>query len=86
MIAFPEMLIEAAEKAGIKVPESKDLENYDPKKFPHWRVFCTMQLGAAMPYWGCHWDNAKVIAEIPENKIKKVKWADIVGMGFHIST
>ncbi len=79
MLAFESMLIAAAEKAGIKVPLDTD---YDPHEYPHWRVFCTMQLGRSMPTPTAHWDNAKIIAAIPDDKIKTVNTVDILGMGY----
>lgn len=82
MIAFPEMLIPAALEAGMKVPE--DTENYDINEYPHFNVFCNMQLGQPMPNWTCHWSNAKVIASIPTNKIKEITMGDIFAMGFEI--
>jgi len=60
MLAFPEMIAPAAKEAGIKLPP--DLENFDSKAYPHWQVFCRMQLGQPMPHASAHWDNAKVIA------------------------
>jgi hypothetical protein len=80
MIAYASMLVSAAEKAGMKVPVDSD--NFVPEEFPHFHVFCLMQLGAAVPYHGCHWDNAKVIAEIPDEEIKSVTMQDILLKGF----
>lgn len=84
MIGLPEMLVEPAKRAGMKVPS--DLENYDPDAFPHWHVFCAMQLGAPCPTAGIHWENAKVIANIPENKIRNITAAQVIKLGFGIST
>ena len=80
MIAFPGMIADAAEQAGIKVPQ--DLENYDPQEFPHWTVFCNAQLGTPQPYPGVHWDNAHVIAQIPDSEILKVTLKDLEKRGF----
>lgn len=44
MLAFPGMIADAAVRAGIKVPD--DLDEYDPLKYPHWHIFCMVQLGA----------------------------------------
>ncbi|RJQ30280.1 hypothetical protein C4565_00415 [Candidatus Parcubacteria bacterium] len=79
---FPEMLVEPAKKAGMKVP--KDVDNYDQEKYPHFFVYCTMQLGTPMPFPGCHWDNAKIVASIPVDKIKKVTVFDLKEMGFAV--
>lgn len=80
MIAFPEMLVSAAEKAGMAVPD--DVENYDADKFPHWHVYTSVQLGTGLPYPAAHWDNAHVIAGIPESRIRKVTAADLIAAGF----
>ena len=79
MIAFPELLIEPAKKAGIKVPDN--VSKYDKQDFMHWHVFCTVQLGASMPNWTVHWENARVIANIPEEEINKVTYQDLLSKG-----
>jgi hypothetical protein len=88
MIAFPEMLEAAAREAGISVPE--DVEHYDSKKakeaHPHFFVFCELQLGRAMGSWTEHWDNAKIIARIPIEKLKTMKLQDFLALGLHIKT
>jgi hypothetical protein len=80
MLAFPRMLVEPAKKAGIRVPEDVD-KDYDKQKFPHWHVFCTVQLGATMPYPSVHWRNAEVIAKIPEDKIRILTLSDLQELG-----
>lgn len=79
---FAGMLVGAAEKAGIKVP--KDPEEYDKEEYPHFYVFCWMQLSQPMPYPGVHYANAEVIASIPSEKIRDVKLSEIMSMGFAI--
>jgi hypothetical protein len=81
MIAFPELLVAPAKTAGIKVPE--DVDNYNKENFPHFYIFCTLQLGARMPTPNSHWLNAKIIAEIPEAKIKFVTLENLMEMGWH---
>lgn len=81
MIAFPFMLFRPAEQAGMKTPTD---EEYDPNEFPHFHVFCSMQLGAPMPNPSSHWENAKVIAAIPSDQIKTVTPKDILALGFQI--
>ena len=83
MIAFPEMLVDSATKAGIKVPS--DVTEYDKNTYPHWYVFCTLQLGQPMPYWSVHYDNAKVIAGISDDKLKKLTLDEVVALGFNIA-
>lgn len=80
MMAFPEMIVGAAIQAGIKVPE--DLSEYDKQEYPHWNVYCMAQLGHRIPRCGCHWDNAKVIANITDDKIKLVTVQDLINLGF----
>ena len=82
MIVFPELLIGPAEEAGIKVPE--DIENYDPEIFPYWKVFCNVQLGAPLPNSLAHWNNAKIIASIPQDKIKEITYPDLLEMGLEV--
>jgi hypothetical protein len=84
MIAFPGMLVKPAEKAGMKVPDDPD--NFSPGDFVHFTVFCNMQIGASMPYPSCVWDNAEVLAAIPEDELKTMLWCDIVARGYHVST
>ena len=90
MIAFPSMLIKAAKAAGIKTPPNETKEEQDAidsmtfekEKFPYFTVYCIMQIGRRCNPMGCHWDNAKVIASIPEEKILTVTGAYILEMGF----
>jgi hypothetical protein len=82
MLVFDGMLVEPAKQAGISVPE--DLECYDPNEFPHWDVFRKVQLGAPMPDFTAHWDNAEVIAAIPEDKIREVTYDDLLERGLAV--
>lgn len=87
MIAFPEMLVEPAEQAGMKVPPhagKHDLDNYDPEEYPHFHVYLTAQLGASMPSWSSHWDNAVMIAAIPADKIKTITYEQLLDMGLQV--
>lgn len=82
MIAYPELLVGPAEEAGIKVPP--DVENYNDSQFPHWHMFCLIQLGSPMPHWTAHWENAKVISKIPEADLKKITFDDLESMGIQL--
>ncbi len=82
MLAFPGLIAPAAERAGIKLPE--DVENYNKAEYPHWFVFSQMQLGAPMPDPSAHWDNAKVVAVIPNDQITKVTPEQLEEAGFRI--
>lgn len=82
MIAFPGMLVESAKSAGMKVPENAD--DFDPKDFPHFEVFCLAQLGSSMPYSAVVWDNAKVVAENPLEKIQTITFNELYALGFQV--
>lgn len=82
MIAFPGMLIMPAEKAGMKVPI--DADDFDPKAFPHFDVFIKVQVGAPMPYWSAHWDNAKLIAKLSDEEIKIITYDQLLEKGFAV--
>lgn len=66
MIIFPRMLVPAAQKAGITMPD--DLENYEPTEYPHWHMLCLTQLQRAMRH-GEHWENAQALVQIPADKL-----------------
>ena len=74
MIAFPSMLLKAAEDAGIKVPDLSMSKNdeFDNNIYPHFAVFCNAQLCRRMSNLAQHWENAKIIAQIPDDKIKTI--------------
>ena len=82
MIAFAGMLA----PAGMKVPEGDlDEMDYDVEEYPHWHVFCIVQLGASMPSPTSHWDNAKVIAALSDEEIKQVSWDGLIRAGLSIA-
>lgn len=80
MIAFPGMIAKAAEQAGMTVPVDPD-EEFNADEFPHFHVYCNVQLGVPVT-WGNHWENAKIIAAIPVENIKKVTYTELVEKGF----
>lgn len=80
MIGFSEMLRAPATEAGIRVP--RNVERYDHKRYPHFAVFVTMQIGRPMPWPTAHFENAQLIAGIPASKIKKLTLGDILAMGY----
>ncbi len=80
MIALPIALVAPAVEAGIKVPDDPD--NYDLEEFPHFHVYCCMQLGTPMPSPSSHWTNAKVVAQVPNDRIKLVTPKDLEELGF----
>jgi hypothetical protein len=82
MIAFAQMLLAPAEKAGMKVPPST--ETYDRNEFPHFFVYASIQLGSPMPTPTSHWHNARVIAEVDEEKIKTLSFDDLKNLGIEV--
>lgn len=80
MLMLPELLIEAAQEAGMKTPE--DCNNFDFDTYPHFCIFCKVQLGIPVT-WGNHWDNAKIIAKIPQEKLQTLTYEDLLNLGFN---
>ena len=76
MIAFPDLLVRPAIDAGIKTPNDID-GDWSKDDYPHWHVFTSWQLGRAMPSPSSHWENAKTIAAIPEDRIRHVTFGDL---------
>lgn len=90
MIAFPSMLIGAAELANMKIPPNADDYHEGGIKqeklrqdFPHFYCFCVLQLGKPVRYHGEHWDNAKIIAAVPDDKIMTLKLEDFLDLGLN---
>lgn len=79
MLAFPSMLVGAAEKAGMAVPPDPD--NFVDKQYPHFAVFCNTQLARPMSDPSEHWHNAEVIASVPEDEIMRVTLLNLVKRG-----
>lgn len=77
------MLVGAADQAGMKVPP--DPEYFSSEEFPHFYVFCAVQLGRRMEP-GEHWENAKVIAAIPEEEIRSVTLEKLIDKGLTWAT
>jgi len=84
MLAFPVMLKKPAEQAGIPTPDNADLYEEYKELYPHFFIFCRMQLGAPMPYPSVHFDNAKIVASIPEQELQTITHEEIVRRGFQI--
>lgn len=79
MIAFASLLVAPAREAGITVPENP--ETYVPEDFIHWHVFILWQLGRPMPWATAHWENAKLIAGIPDDELLGLKTVrDLLGL------
>lgn len=84
MLAFPSMLTSAAEQAGMKFPSDPD--DFSPEEFPHFHVFCAVQLGRRMGQLNEHWDNAKVVAAVSDDDIRSISLADLIDNGLSWST
>lgn len=82
MIAFPDMLLAPAQEAGIKTPPST--ENYDKNEYPHFYVYSAVQLGSPMPRPTSHWHNARVIAEVPDDKIKTLSFENLQALSVEV--
>ena len=95
MIVFPGLLEEASREAGMKTPTEEQMEYLDSleenetqqhrdikEEFPHFAVFCATQLCRPLTHWGEHWNNAKIIALIPEDDIKRITFKQLTKLGF----
>lgn len=67
MMAFPAMLIGAAEQAGIAIPP--DVDNFDKNQFVHFYILCQTQLCRPMDF-GEHFDSAKQLAKLDAEQLK----------------
>lgn len=74
MMCFPSMLLEAATRAGMKVPDDPD--NFNEKEFPHFHLYCITQLNRKIR-WGEHWENAIVITNVPEVDLDKITLGEL---------
>lgn len=84
MMAYPGMIADAAKKAGMKVPENPDGE-WKVEEYPHFNIFCNVQLGRRIR-WGEHWENAKVVAAVPEDKLKTITLMELIEAGLEWAT
>ena len=84
MIVFPQMLSNAAEQAGMKIPPSLGDKDFDVEAcreaFPHFFVFCCVQLGRPCRH-GEHFENAKVIARLTDEQIVSVTLKQLIELG-----
>lgn len=84
MIAFPSMLVKPAKAAGMETPLDPGTWEDEKDNFPHFFVFCAVQLGARMPSPNSHWHNAEVIAQISDEEILTVTLEDLIARGLSI--
>ena len=85
MIAFPSMLVEAAQQANMPVPPNPDQFEEVKDTYPHFYVYCLLQLSRPVR-WGEHWDNAKVIADISVDNLKTMTLEDFIAKGLEYHT
>jgi hypothetical protein len=93
MLAFQSMIAKAATDAGMKVPPEDQLDVFDDtmntvwtiEDYPHFGIFCHLQLARSMSSPNQHWENAKVIAAIPEEQLKTMLIQDFVAAGVDIT-
>lgn len=84
MIAYPCILAAAAEQAGMSIPEDPDMFEQMKEEHPHFHVFCILQLGKRMHSPDEHWNNAKVIANIPKEKLVTMTLDEFINEGVSI--
>jgi hypothetical protein len=82
MIAFPNILASYAKDAGMAVPEDPEKFLECKEEFPHFAVYCLLQLGTSMPNAMSARTNADVIAAVPADKVKDMTLADFEALGF----
>lgn len=75
MMAFPCMLVKAAQQAGMKVPNDPD--DFSAKEYPHFHVFCAIQLYRPMRA-GEHWENAKIIASLSNERVLNITLGELL--------
>lgn len=89
MLVFPSMLLGACDLERIPRPDREDLDDIElseiAEDFPHFYVFCSVQLCRPLSYWGEHWENAKVISSIPDDKIREITLEELLDMGLAYS-
>lgn len=82
MYGFPSMLANAAEKAGISVPDEPDNFEDERNNHPHFYVFCKCQLGQPLPFPGCHHNNARLISSLSVEEVKVISFDELLLKGF----
>lgn len=90
MITSPHMLVSAAKDAGIAFPSEETLDNFleSPytvkQQYPHFLVFCNVQLGRPMSSWTEHFENARVIAKVANEDIFRITLGELIKLGLRI--
>lgn len=74
-----EVLVATAQEVGIPVPER---EEYDTFMFAHWTILSIIQ--PPVLTWEETIKNARILAEIPKNRLIHMKWEDFEEKGMII--
>lgn len=90
MLCFEMMLAQAAADAGMKVPpeekmDAKGVCAWDREEYPHFFIFCLLQLNRGMSSPDQHWNNAKAIAKIDGEALKTMTMADFAKAGVDLT-
>ena len=80
MLIFPGQIAEAASEAGMRIPDNPD-EPFNAEEYPHFKVLCESQLCRPMFDPNEPWINARIIAAIPDNRIRLVNIRDLRDLG-----
>lgn len=83
MIAFPDMLVPAAQDADMAFPP--DPASFDPDAFPHFHVFCCLQLGRPMSDFSQHWRNAKILAGLSAEQVRALTFEQAEDLGLELN-
>ena len=78
MISKRETLVDPAKSAGIAVPP--DLHHYDRLEYPHWHLYCLVQIDRPTPNPDSPNKNAHAVASIEQERIIGVNFADIANL------
>lgn len=63
------MLVAPALKAGIKVPPLKEIDSFDEASYPHFALFCMIQIGRPLRTWKEQYYNAQLISKLSTKDI-----------------
>jgi len=60
-----------------------DFEDYNPNEYPHFHVFMSLHLGHTIDHTTLE-ENANIIADIPDDEIRKVTIGQLVDKGLWV--
>lgn len=82
MILSPTQLVYCSIDAGIKVP--KNLWLFEKVEYKYFYFFNNVQVGTPLAFPTCYCHNAHIISSIPEDKVAKTTWTELINYGFII--